>query len=156
MDLSFPAVPAGAQVVPLAEAKDRRTPGLKFTNARGAMGVVLATYNAQGQLEAEFACTVPGCSSTHVRGLAEWHWAGKCRAHARGRTGTGTPRPSRLMPGDGPETIALKQERNRLLAEGLAARTREKAEAEKQARIRAEIDRLKTSSSVDGRGESWN
>lgn len=68
--------------------------GEQFEGKNGIIGVVLADYSTRGKPQAEFGCSVEGCTETHVRELSDWHQSDKCRTHAKSkakgeRTGTG-------------------------------------------------------------------
>ena len=64
--------------------------GLKVVceNTKGefVVGVILPTLSKGGgpgaKIQAELACSVEGCTRTHIREQSDWHQALMCREHA--------------------------------------------------------------------------
>ena len=77
----------GADLVTVAEAQ--RTPywGLLFLTRLGAVGRVLASRSAKGELLAELTCTSAGCLQRHVRVRGDWDRCGLCIPHEEALAG---------------------------------------------------------------------
>lgn len=126
----------------------------------GAIGTVLPEFSSRGKLQATLTCSHPGCTETHIREVSDWHQSSKCATHTKvksksGKTasvGTGGGRSVKLDDGsivremkvaesDDAETIALKEENNRLFETIYAAK---QAQVEAEKAVAAEARKAKT------------
>lgn len=51
-------------------------------DGRFVVGTLLPTLSSKGKIQAELACSEPGCGESHVREQSDWHQSMLCRIHA--------------------------------------------------------------------------
>lgn len=133
----------------------------------GSIGTILPELSARGKLQASLTCSVEGCTETHIREVSDWHQSSKCATHSTAKSkgsgksaGTGggrsvkvtlddgtveTFREMKVSPTDDAETVALKEENNKLFEAYYAAeqakREEEKVKAQAERKAKQEAER---------------
>lgn len=130
-----------AEAKALANKSPQEAAGKRFIAQTGAIGVILAELSPRGKPQAELTCLTPGCTETHIREISDWHQCGMCRTHkkSKSRSGGGSSTGSvsagglrlmKVLPTDDAETVALKEENNRIVTQ-LMEKEKEEREAKK-------------------------
>jgi hypothetical protein len=123
--------------------------GRRFLTSRRVKGTILGRRSERGYPLAELECSVAGCAQTHIRQSCDWHYCDKCEAHAGRRPGPrGPSRLKKVLPTDDAETVALKEEFNRVLLEKRAAAASARECDRAKRRLRAEIANLEKATLV--------
>lgn len=133
----------------------------------GAIGTILPELSARGKLQASLTCATEGCTETHIREVSDWHQSANCAIHTKAKSkgsgksvGTGggrsvkvtledgsveTFREMKVGPTDDAETVALKEENNRLFEAYYSAeqakRDAEKVQAQEARKAKQEAER---------------